>query len=177
MKELKKYFTYEVLEIVLRIWAGFYVFIYGIGKIVQFNGAKSLDITIKEASNSQIMWAFFGTTLSYPIMIGSLQILGAILLVFNKSKLIGAILLTPLFLNIIVLDLLYEIHRGALLNAILFQIVFLIIIIKERERIKLAFNTLWVHSNKHLTQNNQIAKWLLGFKLAVILIIFHLLIV
>lgn len=83
-----------------------------------------MAIAISEATNDEIMWTFFGTTREYPLIIGSVQIIGAVLLIFQRTKIIGAILLTPVFINIILLDILYEIDRGALLNAILFQLVF-----------------------------------------------------
>lgn len=173
MKELKKYFTYEVLELALRIWAAFYVFIYGIGKWTQFEGAKSMSRLIKDASNSEIMWAFFGTTREYPIIIGLLQIIGAVLLVFQRTKIIGALLLTPIFINIILLDIFYKIHRGALLNAMLFQFVFFLVIFNERKQIKLAINLLTKPTGKSESDYILSIKLSIVIPLAILLFIIH----
>lgn len=136
---LKRILNLQLIEFALRIWTAGFVFIYGFFKYIQFEGAKLVDTPIQEASNFEMMWAFFGTTKAYPIFIGCIQMIGAILLVFRKTKLLGALLLTPVFLNIILLDILYGIPFGALLNALIFQAVFLFIIIQQRAKIKAAF--------------------------------------
>ncbi len=141
------------LDLSIRIWTAFFVFIYGAGKAVQFKGAALLDIPMNEASPFQIMWAFFGATQAYPYTIGFLQIIGATMLVFQRTKLLGALLLTPIFLNIIFLDILYEIPAGALLNALVFQGVFLYIIIRERSQLVEAFHHLLL--DKKTGQNKE----------------------
>ena len=145
--KLKKKFVLDILENAIRIWTSFFILVYGIAKIMQFEGSKLLDVSIKDASKFEIMWAFFGTTREYPIIIGSLQIIGAILLVFRKTKLLGALLLTPIFLNIILLDILYDIPFGALLNAVIYQCVFLFVIIQQRKRITQTFKILLIEND------------------------------
>ncbi len=166
---LKKIFTIDLLELSIRIWTSFFLIIYGIGKLNQFEGAKEMNVIISDANGAQMMWAFFGTTLTYPIIIGSLQIIGAILLIFNRTKLFSAVLLTPLFLNIIILDILYGIDRGALLNAIIYQSVFLFIIIQQRKRIVLIFKTLIIKQNGTATIGIKLMKFLIAVCIAVIL--------
>jgi len=167
--EFKKKFALDILENAIRIWTSFFILMYGIGKIMQFEGAKLLDVSIKDASKFEIMWAFFGTTREYPIIIGSLQILGAILFVFQKTKLIGALLLTPIFLNIIVLDILYNIPFGALLNAVIYQGVFLFIIIQQRKRIAKTFKILVIENGETMSVRTSVGKFILATILAILL--------
>ena len=166
---LKKLFSFDLLELSVRIWTSFFLIIYGIGKLNQFEGAKQIDVLISDASGAQIMWAFFGTTQAYPIIIGSLQIIGAILLIFNRTKLVSALLLTPLFLNIIALDILYGIDKGALLNAIIYQSIFLFIIIQQRGKIKLIFNTLILKKEETTTLGTKLIKFLIALFIAILL--------
>ena len=166
---LKKIFSFDLLELSVRIWTSFFLIIYGIGKLSQFEGAKQMDVLISDASGAQMMWAFFGTTLVYPIIIGCLQIIGAILLVFNRTKLISALLLTPLFLNIITLDILYGIDKGALLNAIIYQSIFLFIIIQQKSKIKLIFNTLILKQDGTTTLETKLIKFLIALFIAILL--------
>ena len=166
---LKKILTLDILETSIRIWTAFFIFIYGMGKSTQFEGSKLVDISIKDATEFEMMWAFFGTTKEYPIIIGCLQIIGAILLVFRKTKLFGAILLTPIFINIILLDIFYKIHFGALLNAIIYQSVFIFIIIQQRKRIREVFKILIIENDKKISIGISVAKFVIAVILATIL--------
>ncbi|WP_282068305.1 hypothetical protein [Olleya namhaensis] len=166
---LKKVFTLDILETSIRIWTAFFIFIYGMSKSTQFEGSKLVDISIKDATEFEMMWAFFGTTKEYPIIIGCLQIIGAILLVFRKTKLFGAILLTPIFINIILLDIFYKIHFGALLNALIYQSVFIFIIIQQRKRIVEVFKTLIIENDKKISFGISIVKFIITIILATIL--------
>lgn len=115
------------------------------------------------------MWAFFGTTKEYPIIIGILQIVGAILLVFRKTKLFGALLLTPIFINIILINIFYKVPFGALLNALIYQSVFIFIIIQQRRKITKAFKLLTIDNNKAISVGTSIIKFVLSIILAIIL--------
>lgn len=81
------------------------------------------------------MWGFSGSTKTYPIFIGCLQVSGALLLFFDRTKLVGAALFTPIFSNIILLDILYEISPRAQVNSVVYQLLFLSTIIQQRHRI------------------------------------------
>ena len=167
--KLKKKFVLDILENAIRIWTSFFILVYGIAKIMQFEGSKLVDVCIKDASKFEIMWAFFGTTREYPIIIGSLQIIGAILLVFRKTKLLGALLLTPIFLNIILLDILYDIPFGALLNAVIYQCVFLFVIIQQRKRITQTFKILMIENEETMSIGPSVGKFILATILAILL--------
>lgn len=166
---LKRLLTFDVIETGIRIWTAFYIFIYGMSKPNQFEGSKLIDVSIKDATEFDMMWAFFGTTKEYPIVIGSLQIIGAILLVFRKTKLFGALLLTPIFVNIILLDIFYKIPFGALLNALIYQSIFIFIIIQQRKKITEVFTILIIENDRTITFGTSIVKFLLAIIFAIIL--------
>ncbi len=167
--KLKNILTIHIVETGIRIWAAFYIFIYGISKPTQFQGSKLIDVSIKEATEFEMMWAFFGTTKEYPIIIGSLQIVGAILLVFRKTKLFGALLLTPIFINIILLDIFYKVPFGALLNALIYQSIFIFIFIQQRKKIKEIVRVLRVENDETNTIGISVVRSLLAIVLSVIL--------
>lgn len=165
--KFKTIINLTTFELAVRIWVALYVCIYGIGKMNQFKNANLSDLPLSEISKPEMMWAFFGTTITYPLIIGSLQVLGAILLIFNRTKLIAAIILTPIFLNIILLDILYEIDKGALLNAVIYQVVFIFLIIQQREKITRIFNLALVKNENDLTWDENLMKALIGLSLAI----------
>ena len=55
---------------------------------------------------------------SYICVIAVLQIIGGILLLFNKTKLIGAMILFPILFNVVLIDLFYKVCNGATAMAI-----------------------------------------------------------
>lgn len=169
MDEFKKILRIDILELALRIWTAFFIFIYGIAKWKQFEGAKLIDISIKDATEFQMMWAFFGTTKIYPLIVGSIQITGAILLLFRRTKLLGAVLLTPVFINIIILDILYKINEGALLNAVVFQSVLIFIFIQQRQKIIQIFNTLILAEDNYLSQKMRVTRFIMATIIAMIM--------
>jgi hypothetical protein len=65
----------------------------------------------------EITWAFFGYARPYAYFIGVAQILGGCLVCFRRTRLLGCALLAPILINIVAIDLLYDIPPGALLNA------------------------------------------------------------
>ncbi len=169
--ELKKIADTNTFELAVRIFTAFYVAIYGLAKPLQFSGEASIyeNMSLSELSGMQLMWAFFGYTLTYPIIIGIMQLTAAIMLLFERTKLIAALLLTPIFLNIILLDILYEVNKGALLNAIVFQLIFIFIIVQQRKKLITVFSNLMLDKVEFNTKKERVFKFILASILGVIL--------
>lgn len=70
----------------------------------------------------ELMWAFYGYSRIYPILLGISEVGGAILLCLARTRLLGCILLTGILLNVIIQDVLYGVNEGALRAAITYQI-------------------------------------------------------
>jgi|TARA_R110002072_G_scaffold131586_2_gene271357 hypothetical protein len=97
---------------------------YGIGKIM--NGQFYLKDSIPEAIAStplsevgsyDLAWTFFGHSKSYILFIGISQIVGALLFLLPKTKLLGGFILIPILLNIIAVDYFFGVAYGALFSA------------------------------------------------------------
>lgn len=116
-----------ILELTCRIYVWSKISIYGIGKIIggQFHRAGNLPeeiatTPIAEVGSFDLAWTFFGYSEGYIWFIGLSQILGGGLLLFNRTKIIGVLILIPILLNIIVVDFFFDISRGAMLSAIIY---------------------------------------------------------
>jgi len=156
-------FNFSTLELSVRIFTAFFVSVYGMAKPFQFSGGLSVrDVAISKLNGMELMWAFFGYSLAYPVVIGLIQVTGAILLVFERTKLIAALLLTPVFLNIIFLDVVFEVHQGALINAIVFQIVFLYIIWQHRSKVALLIQHLTIQNIAFNTTKERLVKFIIA---------------
>jgi hypothetical protein len=111
------------------------MFIYGGAKLFQFDGATEIDKTISELSGMDLMWAFYGYSKSYAITLGVFEILGGVLILFKKTRLIGCIFTSTILVNIILQDIFYGVNEGALRAAILYQVLILIILWLHKGRI------------------------------------------
>jgi hypothetical protein len=112
-------------ELALRIYVWVKLSLYGFGKILggQFYRPGKFPteiklITLENAGGFDLAWTFFGFSQQYIYFIGISQIIGAFLLLFEKTKIAGMLILVPILLNIIVMDYIFGIPQGALLSAI-----------------------------------------------------------
>jgi len=146
MKTFEKYF-----ELGIRWYVFIILLQYGIGKIIgqQFyrNGKLPDDIaskTLGEVGSFDLAWTFMGYSNTYILFIGSFQILGALLLLFNRTKLIGILILLPILINIIVFDAIFfdDGNYGALASAILYFSLLLLVIFINRITVLKVLKTL-----------------------------------
>lgn len=136
------------------------MFIYGIAKPLQFGEINGLT-PLSELTGQQLMWAFYGYSKAYPVIIGIFEITGAISLLFNRTRIFGCLLLSTILFNIILQDYIYEI--SALFTAIYYQVLIFVIMAFDFDRIKQAVI--------HLFQSTKTTRSLLLVSLSFILAI------
>lgn len=110
---------------------------YGVGKIVQFPATVDITKKVSELSGQELMWAFYGYSKSFPTILGILETLGGILLLFRKTRLLSIILLTTILVNVILQDIIYHVNQGALIAAIIYQLLIFGILILNKKRVVL----------------------------------------
>lgn len=128
-QEKIKYIFYWIIIFVV---AGSMI-VYGISKPVQFQSFKDAT-NLNVSEGHKLMWTFYSYSLIYPIIIGVFEVIGGILLLLNRTRVLGCILLTVILSNIILQDYVYEIT--ALNSAIYYQILILIILIFDFKKVK-----------------------------------------
>jgi hypothetical protein len=74
-------------------------------------------------------------------VIGLIQIFGGVLLLFRRTRLVGVFILIPVLLNIILLDICYEIEAGPLTLAITLFIGVMYFLLTEYDKLKTFFFT------------------------------------
>jgi hypothetical protein len=67
-----------------------------------------LDNPFSSLSGENMVWAFFGWHYAFTVIIAGLQILGSLLLLFARTRLLGTIVLLPVLFNILLLDYFYN---------------------------------------------------------------------
>ena len=111
------------------------MFIYGGGKLIQFDGAIEIDKTVSELTGMELMWAFYSYSKSFTMTLGIIEIIGGILILIKKTRIIGCLLTSIILVNVIFQDIYFGVHLGALKAAILYQILILIILWLNKEKL------------------------------------------
>ncbi|MGA0559080.1 hypothetical protein ACO2Q8_20655 [Larkinella sp. VNQ87] len=138
------------LELAARYYVLVVLNLYGWGKIMggQFYRPghfpdKVAQIPLAEASGFDLTWAFFGHSPFYIWFIGLSQVIGAWLLVAQKTKLLGVAILIPVLLNIVVVDSAFQISAGALSVAAFCLLLLLLILLLNQSTLRALFEILW----------------------------------
>ena len=139
---LKEKIQYTIKWIIIFI-VSISMIVYGVTKPIQFSDfSNSTNVNVSEGH--KIMWSFYSYSLTYPLIIGFFEILGGISLLSNRSRIFGCILLTIILSNIIIQDYIYEIV--ALKSAIFYQILVVIILFFDKEKLKRVIKVLFTTS-------------------------------
>ncbi|MDB9755871.1 hypothetical protein OAB20_06260, partial [Winogradskyella sp.] len=136
--------NYKVtFELVLRQCVFIILNIYALSKLLggQFYMKGKLpaviaNTTLGEASGFSLAWTFMGHSYFYIMFVGIAQLIGAWFLLWNKTKLIGVLILLPIMANIIVFDIIFLDVYPALANAIIVLLMLFLILFFNREIVK-----------------------------------------
>jgi hypothetical protein len=118
----------EIFENAISWIVVFAMFIYGGAKIFQFDGASEIDKTISEMTGMELMWAFYGYSKSYAMTLGLFEIIGGTLILIKRTRIIGCLFTSTILVNVILQDIYFEVHLGALKAAILYLLLILMIL-------------------------------------------------
>ena len=124
--------------------------VYGVGKVRQFSGITARDTYVSEFTPMELMWAFYRASQDYVYIIGGFEILGGFLVLFYRTRLIGCLLLTAILTNIILQDIFYSVHLGALATAIWYQYLVIILMLMDYNRVKRTIVTAFTKKPKAL---------------------------
>lgn len=132
----------ETFELVLRQCVFIILNIYAMSKLLggQFYmkgklPAEVANTTLGDASGFSLAWTFMGHSYFYILFIGISQLVGAWFLLWNKTKLIGVLILIPIMINIIIFDIIFLDVYPALANAIIVLLMLFLILLFNKERI------------------------------------------
>ena len=125
----------EILENAISWIVVLAMFIYGGGKLIQFDGAAEIDKSVSELTGMELMWAFYGYSKSFAMTLGFFEIISGILILIKKIRIIGCFFTSTILVNVIFQDIYFGVHLGALKAAILYQILILIILWLNKEKL------------------------------------------
>ena len=93
----------------LRWYLVFYMISYGWGKLTlsQFgiHDASILEEPIKDIDSFYVAWHLYGRSTFFNITTGLLEVIGGVLLIFNRTSLLGAVLVLSILGQILIIDI------------------------------------------------------------------------
>lgn len=99
----------------LRWYLAFYMFSYGFSKITQgqfqVHDPAILKTPLEDAGRFYIAWYLFGLSPVFSWVVGLTQMLGAVLIVFHRTTLIGALVLLPVIGQIFLIDVAFTMEQ------------------------------------------------------------------
>ena len=128
----KEYGTlYVWLRILVRFTLALILFGYGLSKVIpsQFRppSAAWLMETYGESSPMHLLWAFMGASMPYTIFSGVAETTAALLLLFRRTALLGALVAAGVLLNIVMLNFCYDVPVKIYSTNLLLMAVFLLL--------------------------------------------------
>jgi hypothetical protein len=125
MSRQPKQFHQKVIELAARWYVFWFLNVYGLGKMLggQFyrRGRLPEDVAktlLGDANAFDLAWTFMGYSLAYILFIGLAEVVGAWLLLWERTKLFGVAILLPVMVNIVVFDIIFLDTHGATASAI-----------------------------------------------------------
>jgi len=99
--------------ILVRIYLGFEMLNYGLVKIVKiqfpYPSTETLATPVGQLSPTMLMWTFMGYSTAYNLFTGGAEVLGAILLFFRRTTLLGALITIGVMANVVMLNVTYDV--------------------------------------------------------------------
>ena len=135
-------FLHALFQGMIRYWIAFEVSRYGFAKLfqTQFLMVYSRnDAVVSQLDGYNLTWNYFGHSYTLAVIIGLLQIVGAVLLFFRRTSLLGTVILLPILLNIALIDWFYDIAWGALMNAVSFTLGLTFLLLLRWKELKAVF--------------------------------------
>ena len=139
------------------------MFIYGGGKLIQFDGVAEIDKTVSEMTGMELMWAFYGYSKSFAITLGVFELIGGFLILIKRTRMIGCLFTSTILVNVIFQDIYFGVHLGALKAAILYQLLILIILLLNKEKLITSIKTLLTSDKTEQTKTKFFVKILIAF--------------
>ncbi len=122
----------EITYGLARFFPAFMLMMYGVSKILgtQFGVSEWIaDLPMSQQTGFHLTWYYFNYSMFYGYVLASVQIGGAILLLFRRTALLGTVMLLPVMTNIVLMNVVYGITDGALLMSILIFISLFVILL------------------------------------------------
>ena len=113
---------------------------YGFAKILGGQmgppGLQIQDAKISDLTNAWLTFYYFGSSRPFTMIIAAIEIIGPLLLLFRRTFLLGAVILLPAMVAILLLNICYDIGSGALANSAFYSTGLAYLILLHWEKVR-----------------------------------------
>ncbi len=176
-KKRKSYSTLIYwLQVILRIFLIAAMILYGLAKVFKGQFADpSLELLIQPVGDMSPMglaWTFMGHSMAYNIFLGSLEIIGGLLLINRKTVTLGSMLVLGIMVNVAIMNLTYDIPVK-LFSTHLVMMATILLIVNGRRIFQFFFKNETIEKTELINyiKNNTLLKVIRFFKKAMIIIV------
>ena len=145
------------LQGIIRGWLALSISTYGFAKILntQFQTADyRLDMPLSSFDGMSLTWYYFGYSYPLAVIIALFQIGGSILLLYRRTTFLGAMILLPVMVNIVLINIFYKITTGAFFNSVVYLLALVFLLMLHVNKLKIIFWDLMDHLPAiHLKRN------------------------
>lgn len=130
------------LQAIIRYWLALSISTYGFAKILktQFQTPDFfLDMTLSAVNGMGLTWYYFGYSYPLAVTIGLFQIGGSILILYRRTTLLGVMILLPVMINIVLINLFFNIAVGALFNSVIYSLSLIFLLLLHWKKLKTVF--------------------------------------
>jgi hypothetical protein len=97
---------------------------------------SKLDLPYRSFSPSELFWTFFSHSYLFAFIIAGFQIVGAMLLLFRRTRLVGVFIILPVLTNILLMDIFYQIGDSVVVHVSIMMLGTLYFLFIEFDRLK-----------------------------------------
>lgn len=145
----------------LRYFCAFMLYMYGFSKLLHLQFSLNSELAqrpIGSLSGYQLTWYYYGYSHIYASILGATQVIGATLLLFRKSTLLAALMMTPVMANILLINVFILVNDyGPYLISFLILTSMLMILWYERSSLA---SLLWVSQRVEAAESRRIHRWI-----------------
>jgi hypothetical protein len=118
-----------------------------------------LDLPFNSLDSETLTWACFRRSYPFTVAIALTQMSGAWMLLFSRTRLLGLIIMIPVLVNILLIDIFYQLHPGVIVHAlILFTCVVYLLMQSYTSLVNYFFKTVHLPVLPDTTKNTKL--WL-----------------
>ena len=111
----------------------------------------------------ELMWAFYGYSKSYAMTLGIFELIGGTLILIKRTRIIGCLFTSTILVNVILQDIFFKVHVGALKAAILYLFLILMILWLNKDKIVQSVKALLIFNRLEEPKYKFIIKLVIAF--------------
>ncbi|WP_147205976.1 hypothetical protein [Segetibacter aerophilus] len=130
--------VYGFICTLIRYCLAFNLASFGWKKLLGLQFVVPIDIAsrpMNQQSGEWLTWYYFGHSAAFGFIVAAIQIIGSYLLLFRRTMLLAEVILFSFMLNLMLINIFYQMNAGALLQSVVITIAILFLMLLEYRKL------------------------------------------